>query len=300
MLLRFLTFNLLLVTASSSYADLEFGDSIPTNTILALFSPADEDVAIYSDIAQAFPRFDTPSEFSIIGSLDWDYFVRVLFGTTLDKLDALDSIRSALTDVGWISLSPRLSRVNYASGTVTLPDLELCLDEYGIVNINYFARSDLNVISLFLSSYQQDKTCEEHIADRASPPSAAQSNQLAQQQAQEIGRHIPDIEISGQQSRGVFGQGFAPNGNTATTRRSITSEMFATEIYGQASEQLQNQGWEREMQALGRVSSSGNWTKIIDNGFQLSGMLTVVKTEQSRLELAFQIIFPMELISPSN
>jgi len=86
---------------------------------------------------------------------------------------------------------------------------------------------------------------------------------------------------------------FFPGSDGIMERKlSIEIDWALAELYEYFAGQLNDKGWELEVQAIGDASAFGSWTRSPEPGVELRGMLTVIGTGDSRFDFELKILLP--------
>ena len=285
---------LLLFPNFAILADTEFEDSIPIEKVEALFNAYYEDqFAVYSDIAEEFPDFPVPAGFSVVGSVFQMTTLRVVFETDLEESEAIQSIVQVFEAQNWIQF-PTFSRPIQEVGFIAPRQFNmgrsqtLCHDDLGHITIRYAERDHGNYLSagysLVRSNQQGD--CEQQLAvQQASFSQMSQSLGLRQ--------YLPRMEIPESQNRPRVAAwmvgGSSSSGNLVETDGAMTSDQDIEEVYRYFADQIENQGWELDSEAVGTRSANGTWTKSPESNLNLLGRLSVLDSGDSNYELQFRL-----------
>ena len=242
-------------------ADTEFKDSIPVEIVEALFDTYQSgQFAVFSDIAEEFPNFSVPAEFTVVGSVYTMTTLRVVFETSLDESDAIQSIVEIFESQDWTQFptySPPTQQVGFISprqfnmGRSQI----LCDDNLGYLTIRYSARDSGNYLTtgISLSRNRQQGGCEQQLAmQQASLGQMSRSYGLRQ--------YLPRLEIPELQNsprRNVFFMGgSSSSGNSVETEGVMTSDQDIEEVYRYFADQIEEQGWDLDSQVVGTLSST--------------------------------------------
>jgi len=298
-MLRFATTALFtLFTFQLSQADTEFEDSIPTDTVRALFSSTFGEIALYSDIMDGFPEFQVPPEFSVVASVDNVMSLRAVFETQLPENEATELAISILTNDGW-QILPSPVRQRNQTGFVSRAEStssfsRLCHDQHGNMTIYFFKSSNKNYVKLDLSgrSFGRQRTCEMQISEmnRSFTMMQASAGQGVQQ-------YMPRLEVPEQKRRAGFvpffvGGGSSSSSNSAETETTIETELSLEELFDHFAVQMVDQGWELDTQNIGNVSVTGNWIRSPEPDIDLVSTLTILDSGDSFHDLKLTVMSP--------
>ncbi|MBL4573432.1 MAG: hypothetical protein JKY86_10220 [Gammaproteobacteria bacterium] len=292
--LRSTCFFLILLTSYSALADTEFEDSIPVETVEALFNAYYEDrFAIYSDIAEEFPDFPIPTGFSVVGSVYQMTTLRVVFKTDTDEDAALQSMIEVFEVQDWVQL-PTFSRQRQEVGFISPPLINMgraqnmCHDDLGYLTLRYSSGEGTNYLSTSISVIRSNRqgTCEQQIAMQ-------QASYGQYSQPFGIGQYLPRLEIPESQNRpraAFLSGGTSSSGNSVETDGSITTDQDIEEVYRFFADQIEAQGWELDSEVVGSLSANGTWTKSPESNLNLIGRLSVLNSGESDYELQFRLL----------
>lgn len=293
--LRFAGMFLLLALGCNSYADTEFEDSIPIEVVEILFDTfLSGQFAIYSDITDDFPEFELPNGFTVIGSVNQMNRLRVVLQTTLLSDLATQSITDAFENENWQifpAFSPPVQNVGFVSPSpaVTSTATTLCHDQLGRLSINLAERDDGNYISIgiYNSFGNRQGNCAQQLAQQEMSMSRMAFSQGLRE-------YMPRMEMPAtanpRQQLGFIGGSSSSSNNLAETEANLNSDMEIDEVFSHFSDQIAEQDWELDSEAVGNLSANGYWTKSPEPDLNLIGMLSVLKTSDSNYELRFRII----------
>ena len=277
-----------------SFADTEFEGPIPVDVVEALFNSYGENqFAVYSDIADEFPDLQIPAEFSVVGSVYQLISLRVVFATQLNEEDAIQAMVDAFEAQNWMQLpimESRLPRTGFiAPNQINMGNFQvLCHDDLGRVTLRFFERESSNYLSAALSaiSSSQQGNCQQQLAMQ-------QASAGRMSQAIGLRQYLPRMEIPEAQNRprlGVFMMGgSSSSGNSVDTEGSMTSEQSIEAVYRYFADQIEEQGWELDSEAVGSLSANGTWLRSPEPNLNLIGRLSVINSDESTFELQFTL-----------
>lgn len=275
-----------------SFADTEFEGPIPVDVVEALFNSYGENqFAVYSDVPDEFPDLQIPAEFSVVGSVYQLTSLRVVFATQLNEEAAVQAMADAFMAENWMQL-PIMENRPPQTGFITPNRINagkfqaLCHDDFGRIAIRFSERAPSNYLSAALSAgrnrpgyCQQQLTMRQAAAGQMSRPTG-------------FGQYLPRMEIPADQtwpplSNTIMGGSFS--GNSIDSEASMTSEQTLDEVYRYFADQIVEQGWELDSEAVGSLSANGTWARSPEANLNLLGRLSVTKSGESDYDLQFTL-----------
>ncbi|PCI76304.1 MAG: hypothetical protein COB20_11005 [SAR86 cluster bacterium] len=283
-----------MVVGLPSNADTEFEDSIPIDVAEVLFDASlNNQLEIYSDIANEFPAFTVPDDFSVVGSVIDNYNVRAVLSTNLSREQGMQSLIAAFEQENWQEfpeMRPRASDSGFVASAPAITNIAtaLCHDEIGRLSIsstergssNYFAIGRYNLFG------NPQRSCANQIAQ--------QEQAMAQMGfSGGVRQYMPRMEVPESeniQPRGAFIGGSSSSGNnTAETDINLKSDLGIGELYTHFAAQIIEQDWVIDSEVVGERSASGTWTKSPTADLELVGTLSVLETSNGNYELRFRL-----------
>ncbi len=276
-----------------SLADTEFEGPIPVDVVEALFNSYGENqFAVYSDVPDEFPDLQIPAEFSVVGSVYQMTSLRVVFATQLNEEDAVQAMVDVFEAENWMQLpimESRLPRTGFiAPNQINVGNFQaLCHDDFGRVTIRFSERAPSNYLSAALSAGRnRPGYCQQQLTMQQA---------AAGQMSRSIGlrQYLPRMEIPADQNRQRLGVamvgGLSSSSNSVDTEASMTSEQSLDEVYRYFADQIEEQGWELDSEAVGSLSANGTWAKSPEANLNLLGRLSVTKSGESDYDLQFTL-----------
>ena len=219
--------------------------------------------------------------------------LRVVFETSLDESDAIQSIVEIFESQDWIQFptySPSIQEVGFISprqfnlGRSQI----LCHDDLGLITIRYSARNSGNYLTTGISLVRnrQQGDCEQQLAMRqASFGRMSRSFELRQYLPR---LEIPELQNSPRMNAFLMG-GSSSSGNSIETEGVMTSDQDIEEVYRYFADQIEEQGWDLDSQAVGTLSATGTWTKSPESSLSLIGRLSILAAGDSEYALQFRL-----------
>lgn len=283
------------VVALPAGADTEFEDSIPIEVAEVLFDASlNGQFEIYSDIADAFPPFELPDNFTVIGSTVQNGNLRAVVSSAMASDAAIQQLRDAFEVEGWEQLpayNPPAQDTGFvAPGPVIVrSNTSLCHDELGRLSISSAERGTTNYYAIFMYNAfmgSSQGSCASQLA--------MQQQSLAQMRFSEgIRQYMPRMEVPEAENirpRGAFiGGGSSSSNNSAETETNLRSNLGIEALYEHFAEQILEQGWEIDSEVVGDRSANGTWTRSPEPDLELVGTLSVLETSDSNYELRFRL-----------
>lgn len=284
------------VFALPAGADTEFEDSIPIEVAEVLFDASlNGQFEIYSDIADAFPPFELPDNFTVIGSTVQNGNLRAVVSSAMASDAAIQQLIDAFEAEDWQQLpafNPPVQDTGFvAPGPVIVrSNTSLCHDELGRLSISSAERGATNYYAIFMYNAlmgSSQGSCASQLA--------MQQQSFAQMRFSEgIRQYMPRMEVPEAENirpRGAFiGGGSSSSNNSAETETNLRSDLGIEELYEHFAEQISEQDWELDTEVVGSRSATGNWTKSPEPGIDLIGTLFVLESSESNYELRFRLI----------
>lgn len=278
---------------SNTLADTEFEESVPLELVKAfLGSTPYGEVRIYSDLASAFPEFEIPDGFVILGSIDRGYGLSVVLTTELSNDQTDIALKDSLSQAGYTEFEVPGSR-DPGTGFVSpsQPSFQsssrLCHDTYGFISFNYKEQSDSNLITISSNLPNNNQSCAEQLA--------VQTQGMSRMVASGGGlrQHMPRMELPESQQRRTspfFGMGSSSgSGNGVEARANVNVDWEIEETFQHFKNQIEDQDWVLDSENVGAASATGSWMRSPEPGLDLIGTLIVLKSSQRSFELKFQL-----------
>jgi len=282
------------VLALPAGADTEFEDSIPIEVAEVLFDASlNGQFEIYSDIADAFPPFELPDNFTVIGSTVQNGNLRAVVSSAMASDAAIQQLIAAFEVEDWQQLpafNPPAQDTGFvAPGPITVRTANsLCHDDLGRLSISAAERGAINYFAIFMYNAfgGSQGSCASQIA--------RQQQSMAQMQFSDgVRQYMPRMEVPEAENirpRGAFiGGGSSSSNNSAETETNLRSDLDIEELYKHFAEQILEQGWEIDSEVVGDRSANGTWTRAPEPNLELVGTLSVLETSDSNYELRFRL-----------
>lgn len=295
-MLRPLIVSILAITSlSNTLADTEFEDTIPLELAKIFLgnSPSNE-VRIYSDILDAFPNFQLPSGFSVLGSIDQGYTKRVVLRTTFDVDVATSALVSAFEIEGFVTHNPGYP-MRLDVGFVTQVQSQrqrptgMCKDDVGVLYYSVITTPLGNLASINISSAGQipPQTCADSLAQQMA------SFSMMQQRNTGIRQYLPRMEVPEPDRRMLrtsIGGGSRGSNNSIEADHQLNIDWSLEEVYRHLADQILAQGWTLDNESIGGISANGDWTISPTADLHLAGNLNVLEIGESFYQLKFRLV----------
>ena len=278
---------------SNTLADTEFEQSVPLELVKALIgSTPYGEVRIYSDLASAFPKFEIPDGFLVLGSIDRGYGLSAVLTTELSNDQSSIALTESLNQAGYTEFEVPGSR-DAGTGFVSpnqpsyQSNRRLCHDSFGFISFNYKEQSDSNLVTISSNLPNNNQSCAEQFAIQTQAMSrmAASGGGLRQ--------HMPRMELPESEQRRTspfFGMGSSSSsGNGVEARANVNVEWEIDEVFRHFKEQIEDQNWQLDSEVVGAASATGSWTHSPEPGLDLIGTLIVLRSSEGSFELKFQL-----------
>lgn len=283
-----------LVVAPLSAADTEFSDSIPIDVAEVLFNASlNSGFEIYSDISSEFPDFAVPDDFTVIGSVIDNYNVRAVLGTSLSREQGVQLLVSAFEQESWQQfpqMRPPVPTSGFVTPTppITQVGISLCHDDLGHLSITSTERD--SEVYFAIGRYNTFGNSQSSCANQL----AMQQQSISQMRfSNGIRQYMPRMEVpeaEGIRPRGAFlGGGSSSGNNSAETEINLKSELDIEELYTHFADQIVEQDWETDSEAVGGRSATGIWTKSPTADLELAGTLSILEVSEGNYELQFRL-----------
>lgn len=287
--------SLIALQGTPTMAANEFEDSIPVDVAEALFDFGDTGrFAVDSEIMDAFPAFQIPGGFTVLGSAYFMRSMRVALSTNLELEEAVEAIEESFLDEDWETV-PVFSPIPGRTGFVSANQIEsrrrgLCHDQFGQLSISTRAGNPDNQIVLSMSADLRRSwgTCAQLRAQMEQQMSMMQGRGRMGLQQYMPRLLIPEEGSPGQRPAFMIGSTSSSN-NTAEADVELEINWSLDEVYDYFADQMSEQEWTLDSASSGSLSASGIWTRSPEGDMNLVGTLNVLSMEENRFQLRLSI-----------
>lgn len=273
----------------------DFGDSIPTAIAEQLIGSMNGGEAhLAAGIMAGFPPFEIPQGMSVLASLDQGYTQRVILTSRFDSQAASALAYGALIASGWQLIAgygnPQ-PQTGFISPNQPVGQTQLCHPQYGMMNV--MTTGGLEATYVHVSR---------NLLPPGAPPQVCSADPAAQQEAivrrgrvdpsSGLLQYVPRLVMpdgDGMSAPPGYGGG-GGGGNEWESRTTLSGSWDMKRIFNYFADQLVDQGWKRDANAVGDKTASGSWTKTGEGDVELTASLVVMATGEDAYDLRFRLL----------
>ncbi len=281
---------------SNVMADTEYQGSIPVDLVkLFLGTTPYGETKIFTDVLDAFPDFDIPSEFEVLGSIDRGYSQVVYFRTALSEQEALEELAESLSAANYspfetFNLTEPEKGFVSAEAPPSRRSNRYCNDSTGYISSSYMTSEDMNTVSLSSSPHNDRTTCAAQLAEQlATTTQFARANSGLRQ-------YLPRLELPERKTLRGYSPFFLGGGGSSGSRNGVeiksssVTDMTLEEVFTHFKSQIESQGWALDSENIGSATASGSWIKSPEPDLDLVGTLSVILAGEETYDLKFQLL----------